>query len=54
MSGAATKVTHRKIRKALGPDLADTVVFTEARMQIVMGIVRRGFWGRMKWLFLGR
>ncbi len=54
MSGRATKSANRQIRKALGPDAADALSFQEARLQIALSVIRRGFWGRFKWLIFGR
>lgn len=48
------KRAHRQIRRAIGPDAADSLQFTEARIQVALAILRRGFWGRLKWLLLGR
>ncbi len=51
---SVTKQTNRKIRRAVGQDVADVVAFNEARVELALGILRRGFIGRLKWLLLGR
>lgn len=51
---SSQKRTARQIRRAVGSDVAETVAFTEVRTRLALSILRRGFWGRMLWLFLGR
>jgi hypothetical protein len=48
------KHTNRQLRRVIGQEVADVVAFQEARLQIALSILRRGFWGRMRWLVLGR
>jgi len=43
-----TKASRRDLRKALGND---TTIWA---MECFDVIKLRGFWGRMKWLFLGK
>jgi hypothetical protein len=48
------KQTARKLRKLLGPEVADIVGFQEQRLKYATGILRRGFLGRLKWLLFGK
>ena len=48
------KVTSREVRRAFGPAAVDLVTEVDIRSRIAMGILRRGFWGRVKWLVFGR
>lgn len=53
--GKATIVRRRReLRKALGGAAADSVVTTELRVRYLSSVIHRGFWGRLKWLILGR
>jgi hypothetical protein len=45
---------RRELRKAFGPEVADLVEQHEVRIRAHAAILRRGFFGRLKWLFLGR
>jgi hypothetical protein len=51
---SVTKRADRQIRRALGPELSDLVAAINVRSRISASILRRGFWGRMKWLCFGR
>lgn len=54
MRSATKKINRREIRKALGGPVADLVETHEIRIRAHAEILRRGFWGRVKWLFTGR
>ena len=54
MNGAVSKANRRDIRKALGPEAFDVLQEHTIRIRAHAQILRRGFWGRLKWLFLGR
>lgn len=51
MRGAQAKqdrsTLRKNFRKAVGEDVAVNVIYLHQ-------FLRRGFWGRMRWLFLGR
>lgn len=47
------KITRREARKVLGPALADIVVEHGVRINATSAILRRGFFGRLKWLLFG-
>jgi hypothetical protein len=51
---AADKRTARQLRRALGPEAAEHVGFQEQRLRFALGILRRGFLGRLAWLLFGR
>jgi hypothetical protein len=55
---AAVKVvpprTDRQLRRALGSEAAEIVGFQEQRLRFALNILRRGFFGRVKWLLFGR
>jgi hypothetical protein len=51
---SAVKGRNRALRRALGPAVAEVVEFNEARTKIALNILRRGFWGRFRWLLFGR
>lgn len=46
--------TPREIRRAFGPAVANMVRSHEARIAAHAAILRRGFFGRLKWLLIGR
>jgi hypothetical protein len=46
--------TKRDIRRAFGPAAVDELATTIARVNELVAFAQRGFWGRMRWLFLGR
>lgn len=48
------KTYRRQLQKALGPAAADLVEQHEVRLRAHAAILRRGFWGRLKWLLTGR
>lgn len=54
MAHGTIRIERRQIRKALGPEAFDTLVEHDVRIRAHGQILRRGFWGRLKWLFLGR
>ena len=61
MSEATARATRRKLRRAFGPDAADLVQAQDEQLQILtrtatalVAIMRRGLWGRLKWLATGR
>lgn len=47
------KAFSKQLRRAIGPDAADLVTTIDVRSRISQGILRRGFWGRLKWLLVG-
>ncbi len=48
-----TKRARRQMRRAIGTEYADLVDFDQARIQIAVGVIRRGFFGRLRWLLFG-
>lgn len=54
MGQATITRRRRELRKALGVAAADSVVTTELRVKYVSSVIHRGFFGRFKWLFLGK
>lgn len=51
----ATKVlTYRTVRRAMGPAAVDLLAEVDARSRITASVLRRGFFGRLKWLLFGR
>lgn len=54
MGQARIKADRRQLRKALTPDVADVLVAHGIRINAHTAILRRGFWGRLKWLVFGR
>ena len=50
----AAKSLRREIRKAFGPAAADMLEQHDVRIRAHAAILRRGFWGRLKWLLFGR
>lgn len=55
MGTAATgRQAQRQIRRALGGSAADHVAIIDQRSRTCAAILRRGFFGRLKWLFFGR
>lgn len=46
--------TSRQIRKAFGLEGASLIAIIDQRSKISAGILRRGFFGRLRWLLLGR
>jgi hypothetical protein len=51
---AQVRLTNRKIRRAFGPEAADEFAIVDQRSKHAAAILRRGFWGRIKWLLFGR
>lgn len=51
---ANAKAIAKQLRRAIGPEAADLVTVIDVRSRISAGILRRGFFGRLKWLILGR
>src|SRR5690606_20441966 len=54
MSGNTHRITRRTIRRAFGPVVSEVIESHEGRIQAHAAILRRGFWGRLKWLVFGR
>lgn len=54
MSHGVTITARRQLRKVLGPALADVVRTHDVRLAAHAAILHRGFWGRLRWLLLGR
>jgi len=53
MRQKAVKETRRQIRKAIGPVAAERIEWSDQRARFCASILRRGLWGRLKWLILG-
>ena len=51
---AQSKAVAKQLRRAIGPEAADLITVIDVRSRISAGILRRSFWGRLKWLILGR
>jgi hypothetical protein len=45
---------RRELRKVLGPEVAELVIAHQIRIAALSQILRRGLFGRLKWLLLGR
>lgn len=54
MGQATLKNSRRELRKALGPTLADIVREHDIRVRAHGQILRRGFFGRLKWILFGK
>lgn len=48
------KATQRQLRKVMGPIAVDLVQTVDVRTRSHAAILRRGFWGRWKWLLFGK
>jgi hypothetical protein len=49
-----TRREIRAVRRAVGPEVAATVARHAIRLSAHTSLLRRGFWGRLKWLLFGR
>jgi hypothetical protein len=54
MGQQQTKNLRRELRKAFGPEASHLVQRMEIRLRAHAALLHRGFWGRMKWLILGK
>lgn len=54
MSRAVTTQTRRELRRIIGPEMAGMVAEHNASIIAIASILNRGFFGRLKWLILGR
>lgn len=50
----SVKVSPRQIRRAFGKDASELIAVIDIRSRRAASILRRGFWGRLKWLVFGR
>ncbi len=51
---AQSKAIAKQMRRAFGPEASELFAVVDVRSRISAGILRRGFWGRLKWLLTGR
>lgn len=54
MSATALKASRREIRRAFGSQAVSQLHDQEIAITVLCEVLARGFWGRMRWLFLGR
>ena len=54
MSARVEKKTRQAVRAVVGAVARDAMVDMEADMLAIRGILYRGFWGRLRWLFTGK
>lgn len=54
MSRAVTTQTRRHLRRLIGPEMAQIVGEHNDAIIRMASVLNRGFWGRLKWLILGR
>jgi len=54
MGQRTVKDFRRELRKALSAPVADLIEQHQIRISAHAQILRRGFWGRLKWLVTGR
>ena len=54
MGQRSIKNARRDLRKVLGPEVAETVVTHGIRIRAMSQILRRGFFGRWRWLIFGK
>lgn len=45
---------RRQLKRIVGDEAADEFTITAERSRRAASILRRGFWGRWKWLLFGR
>ncbi len=53
MGAAVEKRTRRQIRRSIGVEMATLTEFNEVRLRIALGVLRAGFWGRLRWVLFG-
>lgn len=54
MSRTVTAQTRRELRRLIGPEMAEIVAEHNVAILAMSSVLNRGFWGRLKWLFIGR
>lgn len=61
MSEATARAKRRDLRRAFGPEAASLIESQDEQLQILtrtatalVAIMRRGLWGRLRWLVTGK
>lgn len=54
MSERQTKRTRHAVRHVVGAVARDAMTDIETDLLAIRGILYRGFWGRLRWLFTGK